>query len=266
MQKAAIENTDILVSRLSLGTASLHHLFSSVQRQRLIQASAVVGITHFDTSPYYGYGLAETDLGVFLRGQRAAYTVATKVGLYPWGTTSSRAASVWARKALGRFVPSVALPVVNWQVGHAQKSLHQSLRRLKTDYVDFVFLHEPVLELINTDEFMRWIESVHERGAVRSWGLAGVADNVSAWTATGHPLAKVIQTQDSLDKLQADFILSAGRSLQFTYGYLSSQLRTGEVNMPEAIMRKALVRNSTGCIVVSTRRVDRITQLARLAS
>ena len=94
MQKAVIENTAIPVSRLSMGTASLHLLFSSVQRQKLIQASATAGITHFDTSPYYGYGLAETDLGVFLRGQRAAYTVTTKVGLYPWRATSSRAASV----------------------------------------------------------------------------------------------------------------------------------------------------------------------------
>ena len=266
MQESLIENTDILVSRLSLGTASLHHLFSSVQRQRLIQASATVGITHFDTSPYYGYGLAETDLGLFLRGQRAAYTVATKVGLYPWGATSSRASSVWARKALGRLVPSTSRPVVNWQVDRARNSLHQSLRRLKTDYVDFVFLHEPTLELINTDEFMRWIESEHHRGTVRSWGLAGVADRVSPWVVTGHPLAKVIQTQDSLDKLQADFMFSAGRSLQFTYGYLSSQLRTVQANKPEPIMRNALARNSTGSIIVSTRRADRIVQLARLAS
>ena len=266
MQKAVIENTAIPVSRLSMGTASLHLLFSSVQRQKLIQASATAGITHFDTSPYYGYGLAETDLGVFLRGQRAAYTVTTKVGLYPWRATSSRAASVWARKALGRFVPSVALPVVNWQVGRAQESLRQSLRRLKTDYVDFVFLHEPALELIDTDEFMRWIEAEHDRGTVRSWGLAGVADRVSAWVATGHPLARVIQTQDSLDKRQADFMCSAGRSFQFTYGYLSSQLRTGQVVNPEVLLRKALMRNSTGSIIVSTRRVDRITQLARLAS
>ena len=101
---------------------------------------------------------------------------------------------------------------------------------------------------------------------MRSWGLAGVAENVSVWVATGHPLSKVIQTQDSVDKLEADFMSSAGRNLQFTYGYLSSQLSAGQVNEPELIMRKALARNSAGSIIVSSRRADRIVQLARLAS
>ena len=266
MKNTIIENTDIELWRVSRGTASLHNVFSACQRQKLIQAGATAGITHFDTSPYYGYGLAETDLGVFLRGHRAAYTVATKVGLYPLGAASSVASSVWARKALGRLVPRISLPVVNWQVGLAGKSLNQSLRRLRTDYVDFVFLHEPVSALISTDEFVRWIEAEYQRGTVRSWGLAGVSGSVSAWVANGHPLAKVIQTQDSVDKLEADFMFSSGRNLQFTYGYLSSQSRVGQVMEPELIMRKALARNSAGSIIVSSRRADRIVQLARMAS
>src|SRR5882762_45864 len=102
MKHAVIENTDIRVSRIAFGMASLHHLFSATRRQRIIQTAASSGITHFDTSPYYGYGLAERDLGQFLRGQRAAFSVTTKVGLYPWGAASSHAVSVWVRKALGK--------------------------------------------------------------------------------------------------------------------------------------------------------------------
>ena len=266
MKQTIIENTEIRVSRFALGTASFHHLFSSKKRQKLLEAAASVGITHFDTSPYYGYGLAETDLGMFLSGQRSAFTVTTKVGLYPLGPASSRMVSVWVLKAFGKLVPTVSLPVVNWQVNRARASLHQSLKRLKTDWVDFVLLHEPVQTLINADEFMRWIEAEHARGTVRSWGLAGVANSVAPWLLTGHPLARVIQTQDSLDKRQADFMLSSDRCLQFTYGYLSSQPQADQAIDPELTLRNALARNVTGSVIVATRRADRIAKLARLAA
>jgi aryl-alcohol dehydrogenase-like predicted oxidoreductase len=266
MKQTVIEGTDIRVSRFALGTASLHHLFSFAHRQKLLEAAASAGITHFDTSPYYGYGLAECDVGAFLRGQRAAFTVATKVGLYPWGAAANHVASVWARKALGKVLPAVSLPVVNWQLARAQASLHQSLKRLKTDYVDFLFLHEPDTNLINADEFMRWIQTETARGAVRSWGLAGAADKVAPWARACHPLAKVIQTQDSLDKREADFMLAAERRLQFTYGYLSAQRNNNKTNTAEVTLLKALQRNATGAVVVSTRRVERIAELARLAA
>jgi len=266
MKQTLIERTDIRVSRFALGTASLHHLFSFAQRQKLLEAAASAGITHLDTSPYYGYGLAECDVGAFLQGQRAAFTVATKVGLYPWGAAACHATSVWARKALGKLVPIVSLPVISWQVDRARLSLQQSLKRLKTDYVDCLFLHEPDENLINADEFMRWMESELARGTLRSWGLAGVADKVAPWVRAGHPLARVIQTQDSLDKRQADFLLDSGRALQFTYGYLSSQSQPDQANTPEMILRKALERNATGAVIVSTRRADRMVQLARLAA
>ena len=266
MKATVVENTDIHVSRLALGTASLHHLFSFAQRQKLLETAASAGVAHFDTSPYYGYGLAECDVGAFLSGQRAAFTVATKVGLYPWGTAAGHAASVWARKALGKVAPVVSLPAINWQVDRARASLQQSLKRLKTDYVDFLFLHEPDEYLINADEFMRWIESEVARGTVRSWGLAGVADKVAPWVRARHPLARVVQTQDSLDKRQADFMLASDRRLQFTYGYLVAQRHANQVSTPEITLRSALERNATGVVIVSTRRAERIAELARLAA
>ncbi len=251
---------------MALGTASLHHIYSAKQRQALLEVAATAGITHFDTSPYYGYGLAETDLGVFLKGQRTAFTVGTKVGLYPWLTESTRATSVWARKAIGKLAPRLSLPVVNWQIAVARTSLRQSLKRLRTDYVDFIFLHEPDGGLIDTDEFTRWIESEYALGVVRSWGLAGVADRVAPWVQTGHPLARVIQTQDSLDKFQASFILNCGRNFQFTYGYLSAQQEAVDQSRAKLIMSRALNRNVGGAIIISTRKTARVTQLARLAS
>lgn len=265
MNQVMIPGTAVRVSRLAFGTASLHHLFGAADRQALLRAAADAGITHFDTSPYYGYGLAEIDLGRFVRGRRAAVTLTTKVGLYPWGSAKAHAAGVWSRKALGKLAPRLSLPVVDWHVARARASLIASLRRLGTDYVDFLLLHEPEPGLIAGDEWLSWMEAECTAGRVRAWGLAGTAARVSPWVQARHPLAQVVQTQDSLDRHHADFLTASGRDLQFTYGYLSAG-RSGAGGLsPEEVLRKALDRNRTGAVLVSTRRVERLRRLAQVA-
>ncbi len=259
MQTILIENTELCVSRLSFGTGSMHHIFSAQQRQRLLNEAAVAGISHFDTAPYYGYGLAETDLGVFLQGRRGAFTVTTKVGLYPYGKASHSALEVWGRKAGGKLYPKLSAPEVDWHVKRAAISLNGSLKRLKTDCVDFMFLHEPDINFINTDEFLRWLETEKATGKVRYWGLAGEPKLIKPWLSSNHPLATMLQTRDDLMTKQANFILESGRQLQFTYGYLSSINANESAN---GIIREALLRNTQGSIVVSTRHPDRITELA----
>lgn len=262
-QYSTIENTDIRVSRISFGTASLHHQFSASQRQGLLETAASAGISHFDTSPYYGYGLAEADLGVFMQGRREHFTVTTKVGLYPFGGAAHGALGVWSRKAIGKLYPRWSVAEVDWCIQRAADSLNASLKRLKTDYVDFLFLHEPEIGLVNADEFLRWLEIERANGKVRYWGLAGLPALLVPWLRVGHPLALVLQTKDDLINRTADFVLESGRKLQFTYGYLSSTVRDGSTESATDVVRNALLRNTHGSVLVSTRRADRIQQLVR---
>lgn len=264
MKKTIIPETDIRVSRIGFGTASLHHLFRTSSRLDLLRSAADAGITHFDTSPYYGYGLAEADLGRFLHGRRGAFTLATKIGLYPWGYSNSRITGVWTRKAIGKLVPRVSLPIVRWQVGRARISLESSLRRLGTDYTDFLFLHEPDPALLITDEMLGWLQLESAAGRVRSWGVAGVSCNVAPFVVAHSPLANVVQTKDSNGGKEADFMSFNGRALQFTYGYLSA-FRSGiEPCDHKGALLCALRRNQTGAILVSTRCSDRILTIAKV--
>jgi len=256
-----LEGTDIEVSRLGFGTSALHHLFSGGRRQRLLAEARAAGITHFDTSPYYGYGLAEYDLGKLMSGRRSQVTVATKVGLYPFGPAAGHIASVLLRKAVGRVIRRVATPIVNSRVRRAEESLHASLRRLRTDYVDFLFLHEPELATWAADETLMWLERERKRGSIRAWGLAGLRAGILPLVRQGHPLAEVVQTNDSIDLRQADFLADFGRKMQFTYGYLSG---AKEGSNPAITIQNALRRNVSGCVLVSTRSINHLRGLTKI--
>ena len=264
MKSVVIDGTNIQVSKFGFGTASLHHLISRSKRQKILGAAEKVGITHFDTSPYYGDGIAENELGIFLEGRRNGCTITTKVGLYSkWGTTS-RISAVLSRKILGRIVPAISLPMINWSISKAQASLHQSIARMKCEYVDFLLLHEPSVDLIKSDEFLKWVESERSQGTIRSWGLAGEASQLLPWVDNRSPLGLVLQTKDSIKDMQANFILKNGRPLQFTYGYLSSYKGSFESNSLDSVLSAALARNFTGSIIISSRSDKRIAQIGAL--
>jgi aryl-alcohol dehydrogenase-like predicted oxidoreductase len=267
MQTVRIDQTDLEVSRLGFGTASLHHLPRARSRLRLLEAALGAGITHFDTSPYYGYGLAEKDLGRFMRARRSTVTIATKVGLFPPGPTPLGAAGVWARKALGKAVRSLAAPRADWTIAAAERSLHQSLSRLGTEYLDILFLHEPQDPgLVPADDFVAWLETRRDAGVIRAWGVSGESRSYSAWLTAGHRILNVVQAHDTLDGREADDILASGRPLQFTYGYLGAALRSGAATVAGDVVQGALERNRTGAVIVSTRRAERIAELAEAAA
>jgi aryl-alcohol dehydrogenase-like predicted oxidoreductase len=264
MNYCTIENTDILVSRIGFGTASLHHSISQNNRIKLISYAASLGITHFDTSPYYGYGLAELDLGKFLTGKRNSFTVATKIGLYPSRFYARDSFSVRIIKSVGKIFPSVSLPKINLQVDYAKASLISSLKRLKTDYVDFLFLHEPDPALIQSDEILRWVESEKNAGNMRAWGIAGVENRVAPFALSDHPLSAVVQTKDSIDLKEADFILSHGRKLQFTYGYLSDIKKSKSITDIDLVLKQVLNRNKTGSILFTSGSKEHIYTLSEM--
>jgi aryl-alcohol dehydrogenase-like predicted oxidoreductase len=258
---STLPDTNLDVSRLSFGTASLHHLYSSRARQALLQAALDIGITHFDTSPYYGHGLAEQELGIFQKRNRGAFTVATKVGLYPPGAQFPGTLTVWARKVIGKAFPAISMPVVNWSVSVAEKSLESSLRRLKTEYVDILFLHEPNPEVVNADEFLLWLEVQKSKGKLRNFGLAGHSTQIENWLKEKHPIAAVLQIKDSLNQHEADIVLKYNRNFQITYGYLSSGEDGSDSSAKSDMLVQALQRNQTGSVLFSTRRLERITML-----
>src|SRR4051812_32660132 len=78
--KVRLQRSGLTTSRLGFGTSRLHYL-GLAEQQVLLATAAELGITHFDTAPSYGDGLAERALGRFVRHERDRFLVATKYGL-----------------------------------------------------------------------------------------------------------------------------------------------------------------------------------------
>lgn len=120
MKYRRVPGTDIDLSELSLGTGDNAGLFVWGKAADLTAAVAKAlerGINHFDTSPDYGRGRAETNLGSVLRTLKPKAYVTTKVEIFD------------------EHKPDVAKRVV--------QSVEDSLIRLGMDAVDFVQIHNP---------------------------------------------------------------------------------------------------------------------------
>ena len=112
--------TGLRVSVLGFGASPLGNVFDDVpasQAERAVHAAIDRGINFFDVSPYYGATLAEHRLGAALEGRRKEVVLSTKCGRYGADTFDFSAARVAAGAA-------------------------ESLRRLRTDYVDLLMAHD----------------------------------------------------------------------------------------------------------------------------
>jgi aryl-alcohol dehydrogenase-like predicted oxidoreductase len=149
---------------------------------------------------------------------------------------------------------------VDFTVTRAEASLDASLKRLGRERLDILFIHEPDIALIKTEEWQRWFERERERGRVCAFGIAGVIARIEPFLTNTSSLTQVIQTADSVDGREADRVLDTHRPLQITYGYISAVLRSHAQFEPHQLLVAALRRNRTGTILVSTRRRERLAE------
>lgn len=255
MQAVSLPGSGLTLSRIALGTASLHHLFSRHDRRRLVGRALDAGITHFDCSPYYGDGVGEATLAAL----PPRVTIATKVGLLPRGGAHGVAWLAQARRVAGRAWPALTRPVVDFSVAAAARSLDGSLRRLSRQRVDILLLHEPRAELLASDEWRRWFERERARGRVAAFGVAGEASGLVSVLDLLGDLVDVIQTRDSLARREAMPLRRAGHAPHITYGHLARREAARDAG---AILRETSVACTDTVLLVSTRRADRIPELA----
>lgn len=169
MNYRQLGETSLTVSVLGLGASALGSMFRPVSDDEaaLVVGTAYdLGVTYFDVSPYYGLTLAESRLGSALRAlPRANVVLSTKAGRY----------------GENRF---------DFSRVRVTRSIEESPQRLRTDYLDLVFLHD--IEFGNPAQVLEegWRALVHARaaGKIRFAGASGLPlDVLTDFAAAAHP-------------------------------------------------------------------------------
>jgi len=136
-----IGKTAVQVTQLGMGGTAFGNMYRAVTEQdsnATIHAAFQAGIHYFDTAPLYGHGLSETRLGAGLATlPRAALVISTKVGY----ALDPRPADAIPRDVFENPLPFA--PRFDYSRDGVLRSLEGSLRRLQTDHVEIVLIHDP---------------------------------------------------------------------------------------------------------------------------
>lgn len=266
MYKIEIPNTNLKVSRLIFGTASLIKNLRVKNQLYILDCAIQNGFSHFDTAPLYGFGSTEKLLGDILK-KKSNITVTTKVGLYPYhGLNPSTYKLIYIRtlqKLTRKNFPNLYKPFLDFNIKKAKKSLENSLKNLQRDCIDIYMIHEPCFDQINILEWKNFLDNSIKEGKIRYYGLAGNIGNVAKFIEDKKKLFNILQVQDSLENQEADYLIKKKITLQITYGYFFSSL----INKAEKVnhinfLKKILSRNNTGAIIISSNNPKHIEDLS----
>jgi aryl-alcohol dehydrogenase-like predicted oxidoreductase len=219
------------VSALGFGCASLGSRISEGHGLRALGYALERGVTWFDVAPSYGDGGAESMLGRFLAGRRDSVVVCARVGgPRPPLSLAARLFRPLARAA-GKVFPFFPGDVVQAVSGAPREplradmieaSVRESLRRLRTDYVDVLCLDEPSVEECANEAILRELQRMIEKGCARTLSIAGTPEAIAAG-AGASPLFRVAQCVDNLfepaaEQVRAEFSRAARPPFLVTHG------------------------------------------------
>lgn len=166
MEYRQFGNTDLVVSAIGFGTWELGgNQYGPLVEEEMVQAmyrAMELGVTCVDTAPIYGHGHSEEVVGKALEGIRKQVILVTKCGL-DWGEDK--------------------VSVRNGSRERILAGIDESLRRLRTDYVDVFLVHWPDTEL-PIYETMRAMQDVLASGKARYIGVSNfsISQMQEGWT------------------------------------------------------------------------------------
>lgn len=159
------------------GLGRLHHVFSRRHRESIVRTAMDEGFAHFDVAPVYGDGFVERELGRFLAQRRTDVTITTKFGI-PFRAIGELPPAIYhGLRAAGKICcRSFGADYNRRDFGPraAVASLEASLRRLRSEYIDYFLVHEPLA----LDEFSiladTWeaMEREQAKGKLREFGVS----------------------------------------------------------------------------------------------
>jgi aryl-alcohol dehydrogenase-like predicted oxidoreductase len=203
METAAIAGTSLQVSRVAIGTWAIGGWMwggtDETESIATIRAALDHGINVIDTAPAYGFGRSEEIVGkAIAEGHlRDKVVIATKVGL-EW-----QDGKVFRNAGRGRIM----------------REIDDSLRRLRTDYIDIYQVHWPD-PLVPIEETAAAMQTLLEQGKIRAIGVSNFSIEQMQQFRGVAPL-HVLQSPYNLfeREIEADLLPYCRKNNIATFGY-----------------------------------------------
>ncbi|MDQ3508393.1 MAG: aldo/keto reductase [Actinomycetota bacterium] len=161
MKYRNLAGTDIAVSEVGFGVWTISTGWwgevDDAKSVKLLRSAFEKGINYFDTADTYGSGKGETILADAFGGMRDEVVISTKIGYDFYNHTARRGQQ--------------ERPQV-WSEDFLRFALDESLRRLDTDYVDFLQLHNVKMDAVEDDDLFGLMDEIKSEGKIRSYGIA----------------------------------------------------------------------------------------------
>ena len=217
MEFVNISGTDLKASRIGLGTWAMGGWMwggtDEEESVRTILAALDKGINLIDTAPVYGFGRSEEIVGraIAESGKRDQVILATKVGI-EW-----RGESVFRNSSRERILGEI----------------EDSLRRLRTSYIDIYQVHWPD-PLVPIEETAETMSQLYRQGKIRAIGVSNYSPEemerfrAAAPLHTDQPPYNLFERQ--IEQNVLPFALQNGIST-LTYGALCRGLLSGRMKL-----------------------------------
>jgi aryl-alcohol dehydrogenase-like predicted oxidoreductase len=189
-----------------------------------IRSAIARGITLIDTAPVYGFGHSEEIVGMALsEGLRKRAVIATKVGL-EW-----RDGKVWRNSSPARI----------------RKEVDDSLRRLRTDYIDLYQVHWPD-PLVPIQETAGALARLLKEGKIRAIGVSNYSPSQMDEFRKAAPIHSVQPPYNLFEREAESGVLPYAAQHDITvlcYGALCRGLLTGTITRATQFKGDDLRRN-----------------------
>lgn len=239
MEKIRFASGGRETTRLGYGCSSIMGALGRHQSLRLLEAAYDAGIRHFDVAPMYGYGEAESCVGEF-HTRHDDITLTTKYGIAPpkrggmlraarrvVGPVLQRIPAL--KRRLARAAGAVAAPAEKspFSADEARASLENSLRALRTSFIDVWLLHEAEASDLTDDGLLNFLHEALAQKKIGSFGVGSDSAKLPALLRERQAYCQVVQHDWSV----LDPIEPQGATFHIHHRALTDRLYTLHQNL-----------------------------------
>lgn len=220
MKYRRLGKTGLKVSVIGVGTwqfgGEWGKTYTQEEVDRILGTAKETGINLIDTAECYGDHLSEAFIGKAIQNDRQDWVLATKFG----------------HKFHGHLDRTT-----HWSSQEVLQQLEDSLKALKTDYIDLYQFHSGADEFFDNDDLWTMLESQVQAGKIRHLGISiGSNDNLHQTQDASRVNAKAIQVvYNRLDQKPEERVfpscidqgLGVLARVPLASGYLSGKYKPG---------------------------------------